>query len=373
MRTKRWLIGLLGGVLLAGGAGIWWQRSAIWAWYCVQRLAGASEGSRDRWVQRAVALDARAIPGLLGCLQREDAQACANAQAALVQLVQTWGTPHPGREILAGRLADAFARCSGPGRTAALEVLTTLVQLEGEKAPPEEIVQAATRILSGAMQARERTARARALDLAHVLLAQAPTAPVLDACRDLTRRCLQDEDPQTRVRAVRLAARTDLKIVEYVAPLLHDPEARVRQAAMLAIAPAREVIRDDELLRSLHDPDPDVRRLCEAALRGRGLPEEQVRRGRLLTDARPAVRLQVLDGLCQAPDLEPGVWLRHLSHDPEPAVRAAAVRAAAEQTLVDLTDRIEQMARDDPSDTIRQLARYYLACRKSRERGRNRP
>src|SRR5262249_52019682 len=136
---------------------------------------------------------------------------------------------------------------------------------------------------------------------------------------------------------------------------------------------AREAIRDDELLRSLHDPDPDVRRLCEATLRSRGLQEEQLRRGRLLTDPRPAVRLQVLDGLCRAPDLEPGVWLRHLSHDPEPAVRAAAVRAAAEQTLVDLSDRIEQMARDDPSDTVRQMARHYLSCRKSAPPPRSRP
>ena len=52
-------------------------------------------------------------------------------------------------------------------------------------------------------------------------------------------------------------------------------------------------------------------------------------------------------------------WLRRLSHDPAPEVRVAAIRAASEQTLVDLSDRLDQMARSDPSPTVSQLARYF--------------
>jgi hypothetical protein len=123
---------------------------------------------------------------------------------------------------------------------------------------------------------------------------------------------------------------------------------------------AERVIGEDDLLPLLHDPDADVRRLCEAALRGRQLLPEHIRLGRLLTDPNPVVRLQVLDDLDKTPDLDPGVWLRRLSHDPSPAVRVAAVRAMSRQTLIDLSDRIDQMARSDPSPSVCQLAQFYL-------------
>ena len=115
----------------------------------------------------------------------------------------------------------------------------------------------------------------------------------------------------------------------------------------------------------LHDPDPEVRTLCEEALRSRGLQEEHVKLGRLMTDSRPAVRLQVLARLYRVHDLEPSIWLRHLSHDPAPAVRAAAVRAAAEQKGTGLADRLEQMAQNDPCPSVRQLAQYYFASQKT--------
>jgi hypothetical protein len=67
-----------------------------------------------------------------------------------------------------------------------------------------------------------------------------------------------------------------------------------------------------------------------------------------------------LDHLHQSHDLDPGLWLRRLSHDPSPAVRVAAMRAMTQMPYVDLSDRIDQMARSDPSPTVCQLARYYL-------------
>jgi hypothetical protein len=156
-------------------------------------------------------------------------------------------------------------------------------------------------------------------------------------------------------------------LIEPVMALLGDPDVEVRRAAMLAARAAPEaVIKTETLLRWLHDPDEDVRRLCEAVLRGRNLSEEHLKLGRLLTDARPAVRLQVLNYLHSDSDLEPGVWLRLLSIDPEPAVRVAAVRAAVSDGRVDLGDRLEQMVQTDPSPTVCQLARYYLSCQQQR-------
>jgi hypothetical protein len=60
--------------------------------------------------------------------------------------------------------------------------------------------------------------------------------------------------------------------------------------------------------------------------------------------------------------LDPGLWLRRLSHDPSPSVRVAAMRAMTQQNFVDLSDRIDQMARTDPSPTVCQLAQFYLNC-----------
>jgi hypothetical protein len=73
------------------------------------------------------------------------------------------------------------------------------------------------------------------------------------------------------------------------------------------------------------------------------------------------MRLRVLDQLRHVSDLDHALWLRRLSHDSSPAVRVAALRVMSQQTVVDLSDRIDQMARSDPSPTVRQLAQFYAS------------
>jgi hypothetical protein len=377
IKKKWWIAGLLG-LLVLGGAGVAWvEQNSLLAWYYVFQLERADEADRPAWVERTVSLDLTALPRLLDGLRKPDARACANAQAALLRFVQQWEAKSPYRPALASQLASAFPQLSPCGQCSALELTTTLVSSSQGNAPPAGVRSSAAHLLDAAVRVRERDVRVRALALTAALLeVPNPTAESLEAGRSMVRACLQDDDTNNRLQAINLVrtwSKVKLLELEQVAPLLNDPSPDVRRAALGAVGLVREAVRDDELLRSLHDPDPDVRRLCEAALRSRGLQEEHIRRGRLLTDPRAAVRLQVLDGLCQASDLEPGVWLRHLSHDPEPAVRAAAVRMAGEQTLVDLSDRLQQMATDDPSDTVRQLARHYLSCRKSNPAAFSRP
>jgi hypothetical protein len=156
-----------------------------------------------------------------------------------------------------------------------------------------------------------------------------------------------------------------MDLLEKVVGLLNDPAVEVRRAAILAVGPADQVVRDEGLLPCLHDPDPEVRKLTESALVGRGLRPEHIELGRLLTDPDHLKRVQVLDHLREAPDLDPGLWLRRLSHDPAPSVRAAAVRVMSKLTLIDLSDRMDQMARTDPNPTVAWLARYYLAHRRT--------
>jgi HEAT repeat protein len=110
----------------------------------------------------------------------------------------------------------------------------------------------------------------------------------------------------------------------------------------------------------LHDEDAEVQYYCELALRERGLTDADLLVAREITDPNPATRMRVLHRLPQMPDLNLVEWLRQLSLDASPAVRAAAVRAAGENPSVDMRQRLQEMAEQDPCDAVRLNARYYL-------------
>jgi hypothetical protein len=162
------------------------------------------------------------------------------------------------------------------------------------------------------------------------------------------------------LRAAALASRPEIGQAELVVPLLKDSAPEVRRAAVLAVGPSRTFVTDDDLLTWLHDPDAEVRRLTEAALRSRGLRAIDVRMGRLLTDPRPAGRLELLVMLRDDDELDLCTWLRRLTDDPSPAVRAAAARLADERQVFQLADRLAEMAKADPDLTVRQTVSYHL-------------
>src|SRR5262249_17989245 len=118
-----------------------------------------------------------------------------------------------------------------------------------------------------------------------------------------------------------------------------------------------------ELLPLLHDPAIDVRILCEKTLRSRGLTAQQIDLARLMTDAEATVRARVPAKVLECPDLDTHVWMDRLSRDPSPAVRAAVVRTVGEVADERLRDRMREMAGNDPSPTVRELAGYYMTHR----------
>src|SRR5262249_49476032 len=130
-----------------------------------------------------------------------------------------------------------------------------------------------------------------ALDLAGKLLRHPQTSEALRGSRELARAGLRSGSAANRLRAIRLSLLPGLDLLDQVVALLHDPAAEVRQAALLAVGPAEQVVRDEGLLPCLHDPDAEVRRLAEAALRGRGLRPEHLHLGRLLTHPQAKKRL----------------------------------------------------------------------------------
>lgn len=361
-------------LLAAGAAVLWTQRLPLLSWYCVRSLARAGDGERDVWVERVVSLDGAADGALVDCLCRDDVRACGNAGEALAVTGRRWGAEDRRWPDLAARVAEAFPRFSPAGQAAALRLLGGWLGREADgPEPPDGVAVAAGRALARAANGTPEV-HARALAVAEALVEHGCPAEQLGDCRGLVQACLRDADPANRASAVRLAVHPDLGLLEEVAPLLRDPAPAVRREAMLAARLAPEtVVKTDDLLHWLHDSDEDVRRLCEAVLGLRGMTNDQIKLGRMLTDPEFSVRLGVLGALAGGSDLEPGVWLRLLSADPEPAVRVAAVRFASDHPLVDLSDRIDQMAHSDPSPTVRQLARMYLGTPRPRKGPANVP
>ena len=87
---------------------------------------------------------------------------------------------------------------------------------------------------------------------------------------------------------------------------------------------------------------------------------------RMISHKKASVRMLVLHYFRHMPELNLGSWLRQLSTDPEPAVRAAAARAAADYPQIDFSQRLREMAERDPSESVRLNARFYLQQRSAR-------
>jgi hypothetical protein len=364
MRLRLILGGLLLLVALAAGVA-WVERTPLLSWYYLRGLTRADDKDVSFWQQRLVALDATAVRGLINCLRHNDPRACNRAGACLIEICTGRAANDPGHLRLAVELARAFPTLSTSGQTTALEVETSLMSTaEGQSLAA--LVPLVARTLTTASRGAKKEVRASALALASNLVNRHGEAEVLQACREVAKTCLRDESAMTRIAAIRLCMRPEFDLLECVVPLLSDPEPEIRRCALLAVGMSQTAINTDDLLPWLHDPDAGVRNLCEEALRGRGLHDGHLKLARLMTDGRPGTRLGVLELLEHANDLEPGLWLRRLSHDPSPAVRAAAVRAACEQAT-GLTDRLQQMSQNDPSPTVRQLAQYYLSAPKGLE------
>jgi hypothetical protein len=366
MSGMKWIAaGLLLVLVLTGGVA-WWQRESLQVWWAVRGLSKAGEGDRDIWITRVVNLGEPAMFSLVDALADADDRACLNHLTALNQLAREKGVSDPVCVDLAIRLARPFSRLSSSGQAQLLHDVSTWFN---DTTPADGLVAAVARLLSDAATKEEVEVHAAGMELAEVLFKK-PCDAVVAATREMARTGLRSSSSEVRLKAVRLCLQPKMELLEQVVALLRDPSVEVRRAAILAIGPAEQVVRDDVLLPGLHDSDAEVRKFTEVALQSRGLGADHLELGRLLTHPQPTARLQVLDRIRtmldntqNESDLDPGVWLRKLSHDHSPAVRAAALRLMSQQKLIDLNDRIDQMARNDPSETVCQLAKYYLQAR----------
>jgi hypothetical protein len=316
MRTPRLLAGLAF-VLATFAGGGWYGYAVWWPGHCLDRLAHCPPDQAEGWVERVARFGDGARPRLLDGLKTGDAVTCGRYRDVLEKLAESCPAGDPRGTAFVQQLAEGFPSFGAAGQCCALDLADTVCA--GRQPQAREI------------------------------------------CGEMIAHALTQPAEEVRVKAVALLmARPDLGPPAAVVDRLGDASPAVRRAAMLAVGPSRNLIADDDLLRWLHDPDAEVRQLCETALRSRGLRAQDVRMGRLLTDARPRARLELLPYLRHDMDLDVSAWLRRLTLDPAPAVRAGAVRAAAEQQVAGLADRLAQMAGADPDPTVRENARYYL-------------
>src|SRR5262249_32094741 len=147
------------------------------------------------------------------------------------------------------------------------------------------------RLLAAAPSASDSDVQAAGLQLCQLLIEQPQGSEVLSTGREVVRAALQAKEPEVRVKAIQVGLHPGMDLLETVAGMLQDPDVRVRQAAILAVGPAdsagRKAVLDEVLLPGLGDPDAEVRRLTEAALRSRGLGPEHLELARLLIDPQP--------------------------------------------------------------------------------------
>ncbi len=323
-RVRTWAkrVGMATGLLaVAAGAYVavhWAEVSARYAGYRLR--AAATDEDRARWAGKLAALGEVGSPYLLGPFRRGDEAGCAAAVAAVKARLAGLPPTDPRYAACCRPFLDGFGAFADAGKVAAAELVPELLRCPDPAAAPR--------------------------------------------CRDAVRAGLASPTADGRVRAVRLALRPEVALTADVVPLLNDPEPEVRRAAMLAVGPAPEgtapVVGDEELFRWLHDPDPVVRDLCEAALKTRGLDAAQVQLARQLAAPDSAERLRLLVDLQRAGDAvrDVGPWLERLSRDPDPAVRLGAARVAFERRLL-FAGWLDRMADADPDPTVRRWAGYY--------------
>ncbi|MSR31277.1 MAG: hypothetical protein EXR99_07215 [Gemmataceae bacterium] len=346
----------------------WWQRDYLLGWYLTRNLLHAQGPEKNSCLESLARLGENAQFPLLDHLDQAQPTQARDLVQALAKLIDSWGgLSSPPSSRCLSRLTLRFSGFSNSAQAEVLrQVFAWIPRDQPEKSLP--LLGESTRLMLGeAIHRGNPEAMEPALEIARKL---APVASneMKTRLHEVTRHVLDKGSSELKIKAIQWTLVNGIGEIPQIANCLQDRSAEVRRAAMIACAPALEQVSVDNLLPSLHDADPETRSLCEAALIARGLKPEQIRLGKLLTDPAATRRLQVLDSLLEDPDIDASVWLRKLSHDPSPAVRVAALRVMSNLETVDLSDRMDQMARSDPNQTVAILADYYLRSTRLRSR-----
>lgn len=327
MTSKRkWRLRVGAGILVilaAAGAWVGMNATVLQAKYTARQLrAATTDDDRAAAADRLLTLGDPGLDQLLAVLRTGDDACRAAAADAIDRHLSALADGEQRAVTIGGKLLDAFPGCDDSGRRAILGLLPVVLKRTGN------------------------THAAR--------------------CREAVAAGLAMPDPAARLLAIRLTMHPDVKLRAGLLPLLSAPEPEVRRAALFAVAAvidAEPILGDEELFRWLHDPDEGVRKVCYDALVSRDRTETEIGLGRRFTHPDPGERLKLLLDLRYDDDVaDPEPWLERLSRDPEPAVRAGAVRVATELALArrqSCPGWVARVADGDPDPTVRRVADYF--------------
>jgi hypothetical protein len=139
-------------------------------------------------------------------------------------------------------------------------------------------------------------------------------------------------------------------------PYLKSDNPAIRYKVLESFANRPNLLDVDTLLSRLHDSVPDMAKLVEKILRGRGLTQDEVVLGRLLNDPRPALRASAIPVILKREDVDPVNVLLHLLSDPDASVRLQAVQACAGRLTPEVNRRLHELASSDVSPNVRDAA-----------------
>jgi hypothetical protein len=131
-----------------------------------------------------------------------------------------------------------------------------------------------------------------------------------------------------------------------------------------------EEARISAWMQQLHDADPQIVHHAETHLTEVGFTKLHLELARQLTSQDPMVREQLAEALPRVPGIDAKTWLVWLSRDQRAEVRAAALSVMATINDPVLLKRIEEMARLDPDDRVRQQLHRLQAARPESRSGR---
>jgi hypothetical protein len=327
-RGRKLAVRLLAGfVVFSAVAGTWaaYNWTGLQVRYCAHRIESASsDQERARWAERLVGHGDAGVDALSRFLGSADAATRNTAVAALARYLDSLPEGDPRAALLCGQLLETFHPGDETSCAALLDLVPTILKRTG----------------SG------QAAR----------------------CREIVTAGMKLPSVERRLAAIRVALHPHLRLRTDLLPLLNDPEAEIRRAALFAVGPATDgepVIGDEELFRWLHDPDEVVRKMCVDALVSRGRTDAEIALGRRLTHPLPSERLKLLLDLRYDHDVrDPEPWLERLSRDPSPGVRAGSVRVALELASdqgLPPPPWVIAMADADPDLTVRRITRFYCS------------
>jgi len=369
-RAGLWITGGL--AVVAAGAGLFWATGARKPATAAKATPGAtaSYGDASTTAELAAGLrtgDARALEVVhkrLTAKAEGDAEApkVAPTEAEAAELLETLTAIRGG-----------FLQFQPPGRAAATVVAAAILDKFGVDPAPASYIESLKPIhdiFSVALTDAEPEVRFVALGESHRFWAWIPgrtpseteerqIADWKEAIHRPVVRCLASTDVRTRTAAIYSLGY--LLIDSAAAPAvayLDDPSVEVRRQAIISFAGRPGLLTEDLLLKRVHDSDAAIHDAAVAALKLRGLTQELIGLGSLMTSPRADQRASVIALIKDRTDIDPVVWLLRLSHDEDETVRIHAVEALGARKGEDVAvrRRIVEMAQSDASQEVRQAA-----------------